>query len=127
MGVVQMSQGRLPPASPQLLSEVEIVARLAKATLKSQVAWDKFAADYDAIRDCISRVVPGFEDYNLRVRSPGGFYLPNPPRDPPAAGQRPIGLGRVCRETAPPFPSPDRRRPGSPRSNHRYGAPVPPR
>jgi anaerobic selenocysteine-containing dehydrogenase len=33
MGVIQSSQGNLPPASPELLSEPAIVARLAKATL----------------------------------------------------------------------------------------------
>ena len=32
-------------------------------------------------RWAIEQVVPGFEDYNTRVRKPGGFYLPNLPRD----------------------------------------------
>jgi anaerobic selenocysteine-containing dehydrogenase len=45
------------------------------------VDWDALAADYDKIRDAIARVVPGCEDYNARVREPGGFYLPNPPRE----------------------------------------------
>jgi anaerobic selenocysteine-containing dehydrogenase len=35
-------------------------------------------ADYDRIRDHIARVVPGFDDYNSRVRRPGGFHLPSP-------------------------------------------------
>ncbi len=39
------------------------------------------AGNYDRIRDHIEHVVPGFADYNLRVRQPGGFYLPNAPRD----------------------------------------------
>jgi len=38
-------------------------------------------ADYDRIRDCIERVIPGFEDYNVRVRRGGGFYLPNKARE----------------------------------------------
>jgi anaerobic selenocysteine-containing dehydrogenase len=38
-------------------------------------------SDYDRARDSISRVVDGCEDYNERVRGPGGFYLPNPARD----------------------------------------------
>jgi anaerobic selenocysteine-containing dehydrogenase len=25
-------------------------------------------------------VIPGFDDYNKRIREPGGFYLPNAPR-----------------------------------------------
>ena len=40
-----------------------------------------FSEDYDRIRDSISRVVPGFADYNNRVRQPDGFVLPHPPRD----------------------------------------------
>jgi anaerobic selenocysteine-containing dehydrogenase len=37
------------------------------------------ADDYDRIREHIEHVVPGFTQYNTRVRQPGGFYLPNPP------------------------------------------------
>jgi molybdopterin-dependent oxidoreductase alpha subunit len=83
MGVVQMSKGSLEPASPHLLSEPQIVARLAKATLghRTSVDWETLASDYDRIRVKIERVVPGFEDYNVRVREPGGFYLPNAARD----------------------------------------------
>jgi molybdopterin-dependent oxidoreductase alpha subunit len=82
MGVVQMSKGILKPVSNQLLSENEIVCRLAKATFgdRSVVDWDRFMKSYDAVRDDIEKVVPGFDDYNKRVREPGGFYLPNGPR-----------------------------------------------
>jgi len=41
------------------------------------VAWVELVADYDRIRDAIARVVPGFEDFNRRVRQPGGFRLPS--------------------------------------------------
>src|SRR5207302_685850 len=60
-----------------------IVAGLAKAVLsdKSKVDWDGLVASYDRIRDAIEHVVPGFENYNERVRQPGGFYLPNPVRE----------------------------------------------
>ncbi len=83
MGVVSMSKGRLTPASRQLLSEPVIVARMAKAVLgaRSTVDWDSLVADYDRVRDRIERVIPGFDEYNRRVREPGGFYLPNLPRD----------------------------------------------
>ncbi|MGV3504526.1 MAG: FdhF/YdeP family oxidoreductase [Adhaeribacter sp.] len=83
MGVVQSSQGNLQPVSEALLSEPAIVCRLAKATLgsRSKVNWAKYEAGYDAIRDDIERVIPGFDDYNRRVRQPGGFYLPNCNRD----------------------------------------------
>ena len=45
------------------------------------VDWSALAADYDAIRDHIAAVIPGCDDYNGRVRQPGGFTLPNGPRD----------------------------------------------
>ena len=80
---VQMSKGIFEPASEHLRSEPWIVAQLAKATLgsRSTIDWDAMVADYDNIRDAISRVIDGCEDYNVRVRQPGGFYLKNPPRD----------------------------------------------
>jgi molybdopterin-dependent oxidoreductase alpha subunit len=83
MGVIQSSQGVLPPVSDQLLSEPVIVCRLAKATLgnRSTINWDKYLEHYDHIRTDIERTIPGFGDYNKRVRDPGGFYLPNCNRD----------------------------------------------
>jgi molybdopterin-dependent oxidoreductase alpha subunit len=83
MGVVQRSRGRMKPASEHLLSEPEIVARLAQATLapRSKVRWAWLAEDYDRVRDLIAKVVPGTEAYNQRVREAGGFYLPNGPRE----------------------------------------------
>jgi molybdopterin-dependent oxidoreductase alpha subunit len=82
MGVVHTSRGRLSPASEHLRSEVDIVAAMAERTVGSDVVpWPELAADYSRIRDCVSRVVPGHEDYDARVRRPGGFVLPHPPRD----------------------------------------------
>jgi molybdopterin-dependent oxidoreductase alpha subunit len=82
MSVVQASRGSLSSGSEHLLSEPAIVARLAKATLgeRTKVDWDELVADYDRIRDRIARVVPGFDDYNRRIRQPGGFHLPNAAR-----------------------------------------------
>ncbi|WP_141012656.1 FdhF/YdeP family oxidoreductase [Nocardioides sambongensis] len=80
MSEVHASRGRLAPASPYLLSEVAIIARLAERTLgpDPDIPWADFESDYGLIRDRISRVVPGFEDFNARVAAPGGFRLPNP-------------------------------------------------
>ena len=79
MSVVQQSKGNLKPVSDKLLSEPVIVCMLAKATLgeKSKVNWEKYLQHYDHIRDDIERTIPGFENYNEKVRKPGGFYLPN--------------------------------------------------
>jgi molybdopterin-dependent oxidoreductase alpha subunit len=83
MGVIQMSKGNLKPVSQDMLSESVIVCRLAKATLgnKSKINWNKYEQNYDHIRTDIERSIPGFDNYNERVRIPGGFYLPNSARD----------------------------------------------
>ena len=82
MGVVHSSKGILKPISEHLLSEPAIVAGVAKATLKNQkLDWDKLIDDYDNIRNLIEQTIAGFENYNLRVRQDGGFYLPNAPRE----------------------------------------------
>ena len=82
MGVIHNSQGDLTPASEHLLSEPAIVAGLANATLKkSSVNWTKLVSNYDFIRNEIEAVIPGFENYNERVRVGKGFYLPNNARE----------------------------------------------
>ncbi len=80
-GVVHMSKGVLQPASPHLRSEPAIIAGIATAVLqqKTTVDWPGLAGNYDRIREHIEHVVPGFTQYNARVREPGGFYLPNAP------------------------------------------------
>ncbi|HTF82603.1 MAG TPA: molybdopterin dinucleotide binding domain-containing protein, partial [Cytophagales bacterium] len=76
------TQGVLDPISPELKSEPYIVANLAHAVLgnKIPVDWQALAEDYDLIRDLIAQTIEGFEDMNSKVRQPGGFYLPNGPR-----------------------------------------------
>lgn len=78
MSMVHASHGKLKPASPYLKSECAIVAGLAKSTLpNTKVEWDEFIDDYDKIRNAMEAVLPGFEDYNVRIRVPGGFHLTN--------------------------------------------------
>ena len=82
MSMVHLSSGMNAPASDHLLSEPAIVARLAAATLPhSTIPWIALAQDYNRIRDHIARVIPGFDDFNARVRHPGGFHLHHPARD----------------------------------------------
>lgn len=82
MGIVHTSRGKLAPSSDDLMSEVEIVSRMALETLDdSKIDWKLLAGDYNQIRDLMSHCLDGFEDYNLRVKQKGGFSLPNPPRD----------------------------------------------
>ncbi len=81
MGIVHSSKGILPPKSEFLKSEVKIIAGLGKALFEDrhdvQIHWDTLCSDYDRIREKIEEVIPGFDDYNERVRSGAGFYLPN--------------------------------------------------
>ena len=82
MGVVHASSGHLAPLSASLLSEPAIVARMAKASLSdTTLNWAELIKDYDGIRDKIEATIPGFENYNNRVREKGGFYLPNTARN----------------------------------------------
>jgi len=82
MGIVHSSSGHLTPLSDSLLSEPAIVAGIAKATLKdSSTNWSSLVKDYDNVRNKIEATIPGFENYNSRVREKGGFYLPNNARE----------------------------------------------
>ncbi|GBQ58333.1 FdhF/YdeP family oxidoreductase [Komagataeibacter swingsii] len=82
MSGVTRSRGVLHPASPDLRSEIEIVCRMARATLPdSTVEWEAFIDDYDLIRDRIAQVYPDlYADFNTRIRQGKGFSLPVPPR-----------------------------------------------
>lgn len=94
MSCVHSTQGRLRPVSEHLLAEPVIVARMAQAALGPghAVGWKAMAEDYDVIRDHIERVIPGFEDFNQRIRTKNGFVLPNQPRDNRSFGTA-IGRG----------------------------------
>lgn len=88
MSMVHASRGRLDPASPALKSEVAIIAGIAAELFGPDgagIAWAAMADDYDLIRDRVERVVPGFDDFNKRVRRADkdavGFQLPHGPRD----------------------------------------------
>jgi molybdopterin-dependent oxidoreductase alpha subunit len=82
MSMVHISYGINKPASPDLLSEIAIVGRMAAATLpqsKTRYLW--YIDDYARIRDAIESVFDAFKDYNARVAKPGGFHLGVASRD----------------------------------------------
>ncbi|HVU58887.1 MAG TPA: FdhF/YdeP family oxidoreductase [Puia sp.] len=83
MGVVEKSRGVLKPVSEHLVNETQIVCRMAMATFGagSVIDWQRYHDSYDAVRDDIEKCIPGFDNYNIRVRQKGGFYLPNAARD----------------------------------------------
>jgi molybdopterin-dependent oxidoreductase alpha subunit len=105
MGAVHASRGRLVPPDEDLLSEVAIVARLCDhlfgdgdaargdaargsdpAVLRDRsnvprADWRALETDYSLIRAHIERVIPGFDDFEERIRKGRTFFLPNGPRD----------------------------------------------
>ena len=82
MSNVTSSRGVLEPASPDLRAEVEIVCRIARATLPdSDIPWESYIEDYDLIREKIAQVYPEiYEDFLNKIKDPKGFHLDIPPR-----------------------------------------------
>lgn len=79
MSNIHLSAGRNAPISDNILSEPDIVARMAEAVLPdSQIKWKWYIESYDRIRDSIADVFDEFHDFNLRVYKPGGFHLEHP-------------------------------------------------
>jgi formate dehydrogenase major subunit len=88
---VHASRGVLDPASPHLRSETAIICGFAEATLGDRhgIRWAAMRDDYDVIRDHISRVVVGCEDYTarrVRAAPPAARHAHVPDR---------VGAGRV--------------------------------
>lgn len=84
LSCIHGSVGRHKPAGKHLLSELAIVAGIAKATLppNPKVQWDAWTADYGKVRDLIERTYPTqFESFNERLFTPGGFYRGNAARE----------------------------------------------
>ncbi len=83
LSCIHGSLGKHTPASEHLLSELAIVAGLAKATLppNPKVLWDAWTDDYALVRDLIEATYPDqFKDFNKRLFTPGGFYRGNSAR-----------------------------------------------
>jgi molybdopterin-dependent oxidoreductase alpha subunit len=108
MSIVHTSTGVLDPPSPVLRSEVAIVCDLAAALFgpEHSVDWAAMRDDNDRVRDHIAAVIPGFTDFNQRVRIPGGFVLPHPPRDarhfPTSDGKAHFTVTHVASSDRPP-------------------------
>ncbi|MFM5135819.1 FdhF/YdeP family oxidoreductase [Aeromonas rivipollensis] len=76
--MVHASTGMNEPVSPLCLSEIDIVARMAEATLGSErVDWLALRDDYALLRDLIAETIAGFDDFNRRIEQPCGFHLEN--------------------------------------------------
>jgi molybdopterin-dependent oxidoreductase alpha subunit len=80
LSCIHGSVGRRTPASEHLLSELAIVAGIAKAATppNPKVEWDRWVGDYAIVRERIEETYPQyFRDFNDRLFEPGGFYKGN--------------------------------------------------
>ena len=71
---------------------MSIICQLGRAVLGAEhpVAVERFAGDYDAVRDAIAAVVPGCADYNTKSASPTAFSCHTRPATP-ASSRRATG------------------------------------
>ena len=82
MGIVQGSSGIFKPISNNLKSEIEILSQISMRLFPERKStFIDFSDNYDLIRDRIEKVIPEFSSFNKRVRNPGGFSLPNGPKE----------------------------------------------
>lgn len=80
-GVVSASTGhRTANRDLNLKSEVDIICSVGRETFGDGF-WQPMIDDYGVIRSAIEGTLPGFDRYNERIDHPGGFYLPNGPRE----------------------------------------------
>lgn len=61
-------------------SEVDILCSIGRETFGDDF-WQPLIDNYDNIRNAVEATIPGFERFNERIKKPGGFALPNPPRE----------------------------------------------
>jgi molybdopterin-dependent oxidoreductase alpha subunit len=84
LACIHGSRGVRAPASRHLISEIRLVAEIAKATLAAnpKVPWDAWVADYRHIRAAIGETYPDiFFDYEERMWRPGGLRRHLPARE----------------------------------------------
>lgn len=76
--MVHASGGVINSDTANMRSEPAIIAGIANAVLgQDPVDWQDLVTDYGKIRQHIARTIPGFENFNVRLKEPGGFYLGN--------------------------------------------------
>ncbi|MEI7499774.1 MAG: FdhF/YdeP family oxidoreductase [Bacteroidota bacterium] len=82
MGKIGFSTGCLSPVSPNMKSEISIIAGMAIATLgnNQMIEWQRFEHDYQFIKSTMSEIIPAFRDLQNETQAKSGFYLENPLR-----------------------------------------------
>jgi anaerobic selenocysteine-containing dehydrogenase len=104
MSMVHASSGKLKPASRAAFGAGDCRGDgEGDALPESKVDWLSLVADYDRIRDLIEQTIPGFDQYNQRIRHPGGFRMPLPPTEriwPTPTGKAMFSVFTGAREPA---------------------------
>ena len=82
MGRIKKSKGILKTPADTVMSEPEIIAKMARAYFGDEhvMDWKVLAEDYDLIRTQIDKVCKGFEKTEERSNG-AGYYLPNNVRE----------------------------------------------
>lgn len=80
-GTVHASTGkRRAHRNSDLKSEVDILCSIGRETFGDDF-WQPMIDNYDTLREHIAHTIPGFENVNEKILHPGGFHLPNGPRE----------------------------------------------
>lgn len=80
-GAIHGSTGkRFANRDLDLKSECDVIGSIGRETFGDDF-WQPMIDDYDVIRNHIEATIPGFHDFNRRIQNPGGFLLPNGPRE----------------------------------------------
>jgi anaerobic selenocysteine-containing dehydrogenase len=69
--MVHASNGQLQPLSNQMRSEPAICRHRRRHAGQPPVDWNWLVADYRRIRDLIADTIPGFKDFNEKIKNPG--------------------------------------------------------
>ncbi|MCK9875905.1 FdhF/YdeP family oxidoreductase [Frankia sp. Ag45/Mut15] len=101
------AQAATETAATETAATAQAVAETVPAVGRTaDVDWVGLGGDYARIRAHISRVVPGFDDFEKRLAEPGGFALPHPPRDsrtfPTPSGRAAFTVNTAPALTVPP-------------------------
>ena len=80
IGKAEFSYPHIEPCSPDLQSEIRIIAEIAKAVLpkNNNIDWEEMASDYSKIRKLFTETVPDYSGYDEKRCKKQGFYLYNP-------------------------------------------------
>jgi molybdopterin-dependent oxidoreductase alpha subunit len=82
--IIRLSKGCVTPISNELQSDIEIISQIAKELFEDKnysIPWERFAIDYNFIRENIIKVIPEFGIFNEINDEKKIYQLYNPIKD----------------------------------------------